>query len=66
MYQARNVWKTDRRVVMAAKSAAAGQLFADRAAAEELARQLREVTGRPVAVVAVALRDAVPAGGGAL
>lgn len=63
MFQARNVWKVDKRAVMGARNGAAGQLFADRAAAEELARQLREITGRPVAVVAVSLRDAVPAGG---
>ena len=63
MFQARNVWKGDRRAVMGARGAAAGQLFADRHAAEELARELREATGRPVAVVGVSLRDAVAAAG---
>lgn len=63
MYQARNVWKRDRRPIMAALNGAAGQLFADRHAAEELARELRLHTGRPVAVVGVSLRDAVAAAG---
>ncbi len=56
MYQVRNIWKTDRPRVKAVLGPAAGQLFAARAAAEELAARAR-AEGLPVAVVAVSLGD---------